>query len=63
MLLIEGGCAHHDDQDWYIVGDKVTDTLGDCNDDKESRIEIAFRWFQFQPFSNLPDLLCFVLLG
>ena len=35
MLLIEGGCAHHDDQDWDIVGDKVTDTLGDCNDDKQ----------------------------
>ena len=35
MLLIEGECAHHDDQDWDIVGDKVTDTLGDCNDDKQ----------------------------
>ena len=35
MLLIEGHCAHDDDQDWDIVGDKVTDTLGDCNDDKQ----------------------------
>ena len=35
MLLIEGDSAHDDDQDWDIVGDKVTDTLGDCNDDKQ----------------------------
>ena len=64
MVLIEERCPDdeddlHHNSDWTIVND----TLGDCNDDKESRIEIAFRWFQFQPFSNLPDLLCFVLLG
>ena len=62
MVLIEEHCPD-DEKDGHDNSDRniVNDTLGDCNDDKESKIEIAFSWFQFQSFSNLPDLLCFVL--